>query len=76
MIEGYFSIFKRSMKGVHQHCVKKHLRSHLAEFDFRYNNGITLGMGDWMRAEITLQGISGKRLMYRDLSVRAFLRHG
>ena len=23
-IEGYFSIFKRGMKGVYQHCAKKH----------------------------------------------------
>ncbi len=24
-IEGYFSIFKRGMRGVYQHCAKKHL---------------------------------------------------
>ena len=24
-LEGYFSIFKRGMKGVYQHCAKKHL---------------------------------------------------
>ncbi len=34
-IEGYFSIFKRGMKGVYQHCAKKHLHRHMAEFDFR-----------------------------------------
>ena len=36
-VEGYFSIFKRGMKGVYQHCAKKHLHRYLAEFDFRYN---------------------------------------
>ena len=37
-IEGYFSIFKRGMKGVYQHCDEAHLHRYLAEFDFRYNN--------------------------------------
>lgn len=36
--EGYFSIFKRGMKGVHQHCKQRHLHRYLAKFDFRYNN--------------------------------------
>ena len=35
--EGYFSIFKRGMKGVYQHCSEKHLHRYLAEFDFCYN---------------------------------------
>jgi hypothetical protein len=36
-LEGYFSIFKRGMKGVYQHCSERHLHRYLAEFDFRYN---------------------------------------
>ena len=36
-IEGYFSIFKRGMKGVYQRCGEKHLQRYLTEFDFRYN---------------------------------------
>ena len=36
--EGFFSIFKRGMKGIYQHCKKEHLHRYLAEFDFRYNN--------------------------------------
>ena len=35
--EGYFSIFKRGMKGVYQHCAEKNLHRYLAEFEFRYN---------------------------------------
>ena len=42
-LEGYFSIFKRGMKGVYQHCDEKHLHRYLAEFDFRYNNRVRLG---------------------------------
>jgi hypothetical protein len=33
-LEGYFSIFKRGMKGVYQYCGKRHLHRYLAEFDF------------------------------------------
>ena len=32
-VEGYFSIFKRGMRGVYQHCKEKHLHRYLAEFD-------------------------------------------
>ena len=41
-IEGFFSIFKRGMKGVYQHCGHNHLHRYLAEFDFRYNNRLHL----------------------------------
>ncbi len=65
-IEGYFSIFKRGMKGVYQHCSKQHLKRYLCEFDFRYNNRTALGVSDAERAIIALKGIDGKRLLYRD----------
>jgi transposase-like protein len=65
-IEGYFSIFKRGMKGVYQHCAEKHLHRYLAEFDFRYNLRAKLGFNDNTRTEGVLKGIVGKRLMYRD----------
>lgn len=63
-VEGYFSIFKRGMKGVYQHCKEKHLHRYLAEFDFRYNNRIRLGVDDSERALRTLVGVKGKRLTY------------
>ena len=50
-IEGYFSIFKRGMRGIYQHCDEKHLHRYLAEFDFRYNNRIRLGVHDSERTE-------------------------
>jgi transposase-like protein len=64
-VEGFYSIFKRGMKGVYQHCSEKHLHRYLAEFDFRYPNRIRLGVDDEMRAEKLAAGIKGKRLMYR-----------
>jgi transposase-like protein len=64
-VEGYYSIFKRGMKGVYQHCAEKHLHRYLSEFDFRYNNRVALGINDERRAQKALQGITGKRLTYR-----------
>jgi transposase-like protein len=67
-IEGYFSIFKRGMKGIYQHCSAKHLHRYLAEFDFRYNERAALGVNDEARADRLIRGIVGKRLTYRDSS--------
>ncbi len=64
-VEGYYSIFKRGMKGVYQHCAEKHLHRYLAEYDFRYSNRAALGIDDYTRAEIAAKGIVGKRLTYR-----------
>jgi len=65
-IEGFFSIFKRGMKGIYQHCSEKHLHRYLAEYDFRYNNRVALGVDDSKRDNNMLQSVVGKRLMYRD----------
>jgi transposase-like protein len=67
-IEGYFSVFKRGMKGVYQHCAKKHLHRYLAELDFRYNHRVANGFDDNARSVQALAGVVGKRLMYRDSS--------
>jgi transposase-like protein len=64
-VEGFYSIFKRGMKGIYQHCSEKHLHRYLAEFDFRYSNRVALGVNDDARTARTLKGISGKRLTYR-----------
>lgn len=64
-IEGFFSIFKRGMKGVYQHCGHNHLHRYLAEFDFRYSNRTALGMDDQARADKLLDGVVGKRLTYQ-----------
>jgi len=69
-IEGFFSIFKRGMVGVYQHCGEQHLQRYLAEFDFRYSNRERLGVNDDARALKALRGIEGKRLTYRRINKR------
>lgn len=64
-IEGFFSIFKRGMKGVYQHCGEQHLHRYLSEYDFRYNNRVALGVNDETRAVKALKGVVGKRLTYK-----------
>jgi transposase-like protein len=64
-VENYYSIFKRGMRGVYQHCKEKHLHRYLAEFDFRYSNRVALGIDDTARANLAMHGIVGKRLTYR-----------
>jgi hypothetical protein len=50
-VEGYFS----------EHCKEKHLHRYLAEFDFRYNARVRLGVDDQQRAVHALKGAKGKR---------------
>jgi hypothetical protein len=57
---------ERGMKGVYQHCNKRHLHRYAAEFEFRYNNRIANGVNDLGRANVALMGIVGKRVLYRD----------
>ena len=64
-VEGAFSIFKRGMKGVYQHCGEQHLHRYLAEFEFRYNHRVANGVDDRGRAPRALDGIVGKRITYR-----------
>ena len=64
-VEGYFSVFKRGMRGTYQHCKEKHLHRYLAEFDFRHNNRSALGVEDVERATKAVVGAKGKRLTYR-----------
>jgi transposase-like protein len=70
-VEGYFSVFKRGMIGVYQHCSEKHLQRYLNEFDFRYSNRIALGVDDTERAERAIKGATGRRLTYRQPNQRA-----
>jgi transposase-like protein len=63
--EGYFSVFKRGMRGVYQHCSEKHLHRYLAEYEFRFNHRVALGVDDKTRADKLLAGVSGKRLTYQ-----------
>jgi len=64
-VENVWSVFKRGMKGIYQHCGEAHLPRYLAEFDFRYNRRSSLGISDTERAHDAIRGAAGKRLMYR-----------
>jgi hypothetical protein len=44
------------------------IKRYLAEFDFRYNERMSLGVSDEARTTKALSGIVGKRLTYRDSS--------
>ena len=70
-VECYFSIFKRGMRGIYQHCGEHHLHRYLAEFDFRYSNRSALGTDDATRAAIALRGVVGKQLTYQQPHQRA-----
>src|SRR5262249_17726964 len=64
-VENFFSIFKRGIYGCYFHVSETHLHRYAAEFDFRYNNRIALGIDDLERADRALKGVKGKRLTYR-----------
>ena len=69
-VENFFSVFKRGMRGVYQHCGEQHLHRYLAEFDFRYSTRAKLGITDNERATLALVGIGGKRLTYQQSASR------
>jgi transposase-like protein len=64
-VENFFSIFKRGIYGCYFHVSETHLHRYAAEFDFRYNNRIALGVNDLTRADRALIGAKGKRLTYQ-----------
>jgi transposase-like protein len=63
--ENFFSVFKRGMRGIYQHCSEEHLVRYLHEFAFRYSHRAALGINDTERATRAIQGADGKRLLYR-----------
>lgn len=64
-VENYFSILKRGIYGCYFHVSETHLHRYTAEFDFRHNNRIALGIDDLERADRALVGAKGKRLTYQ-----------
>jgi transposase-like protein len=69
-VEGYFSVFKRGMRGVYQHCDEKHLHRYLAEYDFRFNHRAALGVNDTERTDAAVTGAIGRRLTYHQTNGR------
>jgi transposase-like protein len=66
-IKGFFSIFKRGMRGIYQHCSKRHLHRYMAEFDLCHSNRVVLGINNAARADAALMGVVGKRLTYETI---------
>jgi len=64
-VESSFAILKRGLYGTFHNVSEQHLQRYATEFDFRWNNRISLGVDDNMRAAKALKNISGKRLTYR-----------
>ncbi len=64
-VEGFYSVFKRGMKGIYQHCPRSIFIAMLRNS----TSGTTTACGlVWMmqgRTERALTGIVGKRLIYR-----------
>lgn len=65
MVEGFFGVFKRGMRGTYQHCGPQHLQRYMDEFDFRYSNRMALGVDDTERGTRAIRGAEGKRLTYQ-----------
>lgn len=65
-IEGFFSLLKRGIYGTFHSVSKKHLHRYVAEFEFRYN---TRNQDDGERMSKAVQGVDGKRLAYREVSL-------
>jgi hypothetical protein len=63
-VESYFATFKRGVVGTYHSISEAHLKRYLAEFDFRYNERMALGVSDAARAAKAVKGVAGKRLMY------------
>lgn len=63
-VENFFSIFKRGIYGCYFHVSETHLHRYAAEFDFRHNNRIGLGVDDQARTDRAILGAKGKRLTY------------
>jgi len=69
-VEGFFSILKRGINGVYQHCSKAHLPRFVDEYSFRYNYREKLGFDDAARTIQALRGIEGKRLTYNPVNTQ------
>lgn len=56
---------KRGIIGVYHHVSPQHLKRYLAEYDFRYNERMTLNVSDAERTTKAVAGVVGKRMTYR-----------
>lgn len=63
-IEGYWSLFQRSIIGIYHHVSPKHLQAYCDESAFRYNTRLS---NEGNRVQNTISNTNGKRLTYETL---------
>ncbi len=61
---------KRGITRVYHHVSGQHLKRYVAEFDFRYNNRVALGIDDFARTIAALAGIKNKRQTHKEVDHR------
>jgi transposase-like protein len=61
-MENFWSILKRGMVGIYQHCKSKYFSLYLNEFAYRFN---TRGLRDGDRIMDLLRQVEGKRLTFK-----------
>jgi len=64
-VESSFALLKRGLIGTFHSVSEQHLQRYATEFDFRWNNRVSLGVNDVQRTTAVLMNIEGKRLTYR-----------
>ena len=69
-VENFFSIFKRGIYGCYFHVSETHLHRYAAEFDFRHNNRIGLGIDDLARADRAIARRQGQAAHLRNNCAR------
>ena len=69
-VEGYYSIFKRGMIGVYQHCSEKHCTDISRNSTSAIRTGSKPVYNDVARADRALLGVKGKRLTYETTAQR------
>jgi transposase-like protein len=66
-VEAFFALFKRGVVGSFHHISKRHMNKYLNEFSFRWD---LRKVSDGERTEEAIKASEGKRLMYRQPTVR------
>jgi len=68
LAENWFSLLKRGVTGTFHHVSSQHLDRYVDEFQFRFNNR---KVEDSVRAMLAIKGAEGKRLMYKETSIKS-----